>query len=248
LTEIPKTGVSDKDLGNHPWELYNLNEDYSQAHNLADKYPEKLKELQQVFEAEAERNHALPILPGYETYPVGQAGGQKVFTYRAGVERLQPRIAPNLAGHTYTITADVDVPTDGADGVIVAQGGRYGGISLFVKDHRVVYEVNAYGHSSRQLVASEALQPGRAHIVLNLTPNDSAKRDEVPFGPRQPVSATGQLSVNGRAQGEVQFANVNLSYSETLDVGSDLGTPVSNEYKSPGRFTGTIDKVAIEIK
>jgi hypothetical protein len=56
------------------------------------------------------------------------------------------------------------------------------------------------------------------------------------------------LSVNGRAQGEVQFANVNLSYSETLDVGSDLGTPVSNEYKSPGRFTGTIDKVAIEIK
>jgi arylsulfatase len=248
LTGIPRTGVSDKDLGNHPWELYNLNEDYSQAHNLADKYPEKLKELQQVFEAEAERNHALPILPGYETYPVGQPGGQKVFTYREGVERLQPRIAPNLAGHAYTITADVDVPADGADGVIVAQGGRYGGISLFVKDRRVVYEVNAYGHRSGQLVASEPLQPGKAHIVVNLTPNDPAKKDDVPFGPRQPIPATGQMSINGHAQGEAQFANVNLSYSETLDVGSDLGSPVSPEYKSPNRFAGTIDKVAIEIK
>jgi len=139
------------------------------------------------------------------------------------------------------------VPADGADGVIIAQGGRYGGVSLFVKDHRVVYEVNAYGHRSGKLIASEALQPGKAHIVVNLNPNDPAKKDDVPFGPRQSRPATAQLSINGHPQGQAQFANVNLSYSETLDIGSDLGTPVSPDYKSPYPFAGRIDTVRIEL-
>lgn len=239
---------NDTDIDIHPWELYNLNDDYSQAHNLADKYPEKLKELQRVFQTEAARNQAYPILPAYETYPVGQAAGQKIFTYRSGVERLQPRVAPALVGHAYTITADVDVPADGADGVIVAQGGRYGGISLFVKNQRVVYEINAFGHRSGQLVASTPLQPGKAHIVLNLTPNESGTSNPVPFGPLNPVSAVGQLSVNGEPEGETQFTNVHVAFNETLDIGSDLGSPVSPDYKSPNRFTGKIDKVTIEIK
>ena len=240
--------ASDRDLGNHPWELYNLNDDYSQAHNLAGTNPEKLKELQQVFESEAARNQAEPIIPTRKDYPIGQAGGQKVFTYREGVERLQPRIAPNLAGRAYTITADVNVPSGGADGVIVAQGSRYGGITLFVKDHRVVYEVNAYGHRSGQLVAPEPLQPGKAHIVLNLTPNSPDDTTSVPFTSRQPLAAKGALSINGKAVGEAQFTNVNLSFSETLDIGSDFGSPVSLEYKSPYRFTGKIDTVKIELK
>jgi arylsulfatase len=244
----PGTPISDKVLGNHPWELYNLNDDYSQAHNLADANPEKLKELQQVFEAEAARNQAVPILPRNENYPSGQAAGQKIFTYREGVERLVPRIAPSLGGHAYTIDADIDVPASGADGVIIAQGGRYGGLTLFVKDHRVVYEINAFGHRSGQLVASEPLQPGKAHIDLKLTPNESDNKEAAPSGPRHLASATGQLSINGKPEGEAQFTNVNLGSSETLDVGSDLGSPVSPDYKSPNRFTGKIDKVTIEIK
>jgi hypothetical protein len=82
---------------------------------------------------------------------------------------------------------------------------------------------------------------------VNLTPNELAKKDDVPFGPRQAMPATGQLSINGRAQGEAQFANVNLSYGETLDVGSDLGSPVCPDYKSPFQFTGKIDTVRIEL-
>ena len=245
---IPRTGASDKDLGNHPWELYNLNDDYSQAHDLAAKNPEKLKELQQVFESEAARNQAYPVIPLLEVYPIRQAGGQKVFTYREGVERLQPAVAPQLGGRSYTITADVDVPANGGDGVILAQGGQYGGISLFVKDRRVVYEINAYGNPSGKLIASDELKPGKAHIVLNLTPNNASPQSGIPFGARQPVSAVGQLTINGQPQGKAQFANVNLAFAETLDVGSDLGTPVSPDYKSPDRFTGKIDKVIIEIK
>jgi len=164
------------------------------------------------------------------------------------VERLQPAVAPQLGGRSYTITADVDVPANGGDGVILAQGGQYGGISLFVKDRRVVYEINAYGNPSGKLIASDELKPGKAHIVLNLTPNNASPQSGIPFGARQPVSAVGQLTINGQPQGKAQFANVNLAFAETLDVGSDLGTPVSPDYKSPDRFTGKIDKVIIEIK
>ena len=247
-TGIPRTGLSDKDLGNHPWELYNLNEDYSQAHDLAARNPEKLKELQQVFESEAARNQAYPIIPLLEVYPIRQAAGQKVFTYREGVERLQPAVAPQLGGRSYTITADVDVPASGGDGVILAQGGRYGGISLFIKDRRVVYEINAYGNRSGKLIASNPLKPGKAHIVLSLTPSNGDQKEPVPFGARQPVLAVGQLTINGQPQGKAQFANVNLAFAETLDVGSDLGTPVSPDYKTPNRFPGEIDKVTIELK
>jgi arylsulfatase len=240
---------SDKDLDIHPWELYNLNDDYSQAHNLADKYPEKLKELQQVFVEEATRNHAYPLLPARNGYPVGQAKGQTLFTYRSGVDRLPGRIAPTLSGRAYTITADVDIPASGGDGVILAQGGNQGGISLFVKDQHVVYEVNAYGNRSGQLVSTEPIKPGRAHIVLKLIPNadDLAKTDASPYSLRHPISAVAQLTVNGTPEGEAQFKNVNATASETLDVGSDLGSSVSPDYKSPNRFTGKIDTVKIQL-
>ena len=246
---LPLAGVKDEDINTHPWELYNLNDDYSQAHNLADKYPERLKEMQQAFADEAARNQAYPILPAREPFPRAQAAGQKVFTFRSGVNRIQPAVAPQLGGLAYTITADIDVPADGGDGVIIAQGGRYGGLSLYIKERRVTYEVNAYGNRAGQLVASDPLEPGKAHIVLSLTPGTNTQaKQPVPFSPRPPLAAVGQLSVNGKPEGEAQFANVNTGTSETLDIGSDLGSPVSPDYQTPNRFTGEIDKVTIEIK
>jgi arylsulfatase A-like enzyme len=249
-----RTGIpngTDKDIDIHPWELYHLDEDYSQAHNLADKYPEKLKELQEVFDEEATRNQAYPILPTFAPYPVGQAKGQKVFTYRSGVERLPARVSPNLAGRTYTISADVEVPAEGiANGVIVAQGGIQGGLSLFVKDNRVFYEVTAFTNRSGQLVASEPLAPGPAHIQLTVTPSpgEEQSKEALPYGPRKPIPGDAQLTVNGQPEGQAHFANINVVAGETLDIGSDLGSPVSSEYKSPNRFTGKIDLVTIELK
>jgi arylsulfatase A-like enzyme len=131
------SGATDKDLDAHPWELYNLNEDFSQAHNLADKHPEKLKELVKVFDEEATRNHAYPILPARSSPLDAKQKDKTVFTYRAGVERLPLRYAPGLYGHSYTIDADVIVPPDGAEGVIVAEGGELSGLSLYVKSSRV---------------------------------------------------------------------------------------------------------------
>lgn len=232
-----------------PWELYNLNDDYSQAHNLADKYPEKLKELQKTFDEEAARNHAYPILPGRTPYPSGPAAGQTLFTYRSGVDRLNSLTAPSLTRRPYTISADVEIPVgEKVNGVILAQGGELGGVSLFVKDNVVYYEINAFTNRSGQLVATEPLRPGRSHIEVTVTPEGAAGNTDNPIQPPKPAPGDAVLKVNGQAAGQAHFANVNVSASETLDIGSDLGSPVSSEYKSPNRFTGIIDLVTVELK
>ena len=147
-----------------PWELYNLNEDFSQAHDLASKYPEKLKELQKVFNSEAERNHAYPIFPERSSPLDAKLKDKKVFIYRSGVERIPLRYAPGLYGHAYTIDAAVEVPSDGAEGVIVAEGGILGGFSLFVKDSHLYYEVNVANDHSEQLVSKTPIHSGVLHI------------------------------------------------------------------------------------
>ncbi|MFZ1084486.1 MAG: arylsulfatase [Terracidiphilus sp.] len=232
-----------------PWELYNLNDDFSQAHNLADKYPEKLKELIKVFDEEATRNNAYPILPGRQLNPVSPAASQTVFTYRSGVDRLNANAAPALSGRPYTISADVEVPvSEKANGVILAQGGELGGVSLFVKDNVVYYEINAYANRSGQLVASEPLKPGKSHLELAVTPSAANGAADIAFTSRRASEGDAVLKVNGQAAGQAHFANVNVSPGETLDIGSDLGSPVSSEYKSPNRFTGKIDLVTVELK
>ena len=246
------SGATDKDIDAHPWELYNLYDDFSQAHNLADKHPEKLKELLKVFDEEATRNHAYPILPARSSPLDTKLKDKTVFTYRAGVERLPLRYAPGFYGHSYIIDADVIVPSDGAEGVIVAEGGELGGLSLYVKNNRVYYEVNVANDHSDQLIASRTLRPGLQHIQLNVTPDPEALAKPPVAGPpsftaRGPVSGEVKLSINGAPAGKSRFSSVYGS-GETLDVGSDLGSPVSLEYKSPYRFTGKIDTVTIELK
>ena len=246
------SGATDKDIDAHPWELYNLNDDFSQAHNLAGKDPEKLKELLKVFDEEATRNHAYPILPARSSPLDTKLKDKTVFTYRACVERLPLRYAPGFYGHSYTIDANVIIPPDGAEGVIVAEGGELGGLSLYVKNNRVYYEVNVANDHSDQLIASRTLRPGLQHIQLDVTPDPEALAKTPAAGPpsftaRGPVSGEVKLSINGATAGDSRFSSVYAS-GETLDVGSDLGSPVSLEYKSPYRFTGKIDTVTIELK
>jgi arylsulfatase A-like enzyme len=236
----------------HPWELYNLNDDYSQADDLAAKNPEKLKEMQQLFDQEARRNQVYPLVPPYGLLPSAQVKGKTKFVYRDGVERLTNRIAPIVADHAYTITADIEIPPRGANGVIVAQGSRYGGFTLFVKDQRVVYEINAFANRSGRIVATDPLQPGKFHIVVELAPDGTAAKDPkpaaAPLVSREPRPGSAKLTINGRPEGEGRFLNVNGSSNETLDIGADLGSPVSPDYESPNRFSGKIDQVTIELK
>jgi hypothetical protein len=144
----------------------------------------------------------------------------------------------------------VDLPAGAGEGVIFAQGSRYGGFTLFIKDRHVIYEVNAYGKRAGRIVSSDALPDGVAHIALEVIPDPApaGAGNVTAFGPRGVRSGKVSLTVNGKQQQEV-FANlIGASGTETLDVGSDLGSAVSKDYTSPNRFTGKIEKVQLELK
>jgi arylsulfatase len=227
----------------NPWELYNLREDYSQAHNLAAEYPEKLKELQALFIEEAKRNQVFPLLPPFASQP-SPSSSRVIFIYREGVERLTGNVAPHLAGRRHRIVAEISLPEHGGNGVIIAQGSRFVGFTLFVKDRHVFYEVTANGRRAGRIVSAERLPAGVNHIELEVIPDPlPAGRDPAGVRPGKVL-----LNVNGKQQQE-QFSNVMGTMGwETLDIGSDLGSAVSSEYTSPNRFTGTIRSVQVELK
>jgi arylsulfatase len=228
-------------VNRNPWELYNLNTDYSQAHNLAAQYPGKLEEMIQLFDTEAKENQVYPLLPRRVPLP-SPAGNRTVFVYRSGVSRIPTWVAPEIVGRPHVITADIEVGSSPAHGVIIAQGDRYGGFTLFVKNGHVIYEVNSYGNRSGQLISSDVLKRGSAHIVLTVTPDMGRKTAAL-----RPGMAT--LRINGSEEGEKVFPNlIGKGARETLDIGCDLGSPVSPSYVSPDRFNGTIDQVKVELQ
>ena len=180
--------------------------------------------------------------------------------------RLTSWVAPVVAVRAYSITADVDNPANGANGVIIAQGGRYDGFTLFVKDNRVVCEINSFGSRSGQIAGSEPLSAGRAHIVVDLVPDRGTMSSNSqpatycniclihPGSSSEPFPGNGSPQTNGKPEGTGRFANVNandtdtLDVNETLNIGSDLGSAVGPDYQSPNLFTGRIEVVSIQLK
>jgi arylsulfatase len=228
-----------------PWELYNLDQDFSQARDLSGQNPQKLEELKMLFDAEARRNNVYPLEPGPTAQPSVTAGRTR-FVYHEGDRLIPPAAAPRLAGRAHRITAEVVIPNSGAgaEGVIVAQGGRQGGYTLYLKDGRVMYETNAYGNLSGSLVSSAgALAPGKAKIVVEVTPAESGQGGQGGF--RRSFPMTARLFVNGKMIGELKLRMA--AGSDTLDIGSDLVSPVSPKYASPFAFTGKIEYVTIDL-
>jgi arylsulfatase len=250
FNHLPWTGPSDAPAlppDQRPWELYNLDQDYSQAHNLAAQNPRKLDELKKLFDAEARRNNVYPLEPARTVQP-SLATGRTHFVYHEGDRRIPPASAPRLAGRAHRIAAEVTIPASGAEGVIVAQGGRQGGFTLYVKNGRVTYETSSFGHMSGSLVSSEPLGAGRASIVLEVTPAGRAGQGgQLNFAARAPIPVTARLLVNGKPAGEARIAAFGGA-GDTLDIGSDLVSPVSTKYASPFAFTGKIDAVMIDLR
>jgi arylsulfatase len=225
------------DPNNNKWELYDLTSDYSQAHDLADKYPDKLKELVATFDAEARRNNVYPLVPFSLVQP-SPVAGRKDFTYREGVDRLPANATPELGGVSHRIVANVVIPESGGEGVILADGGTYGGYTLYVKNGHAVYEANTFGRTHQRIVSTDALPTGKVEIAFDYVVDPTAhKADGLSNLVAPTVSAgTGTLSVNGKAEGSVyfqQFGGFRSSIQETLDVDKDLGSSVSADYKGP---------------
>ncbi|MFT9251533.1 MAG: arylsulfatase [Acetobacter okinawensis] len=238
----------------HNWELYKLDDDYSQATNLAERYPEKLKELQALFNKEARRNQVDPLRPGIAgLYPVGAASGQKVFTYRSGTSRIDQWHAPHLSGGHYTLEADVDVPTQGGEGVIFADGGLNGGVTLFAQNHHLVYQANSNGYTVGKIRSNSPLNAGKHHIVVSVEPaNTATSGAPTPHAKNlgwltshKPTPGNVTITLDGKASNTVHFANVAVQTSETLDIGQDLGSAVSTDYTAPAAFSGTVEKLVV---
>jgi arylsulfatase len=230
------------------WELYNTNDDFSQSQDLAAKYPDKLQELQRLFLAEAEKYNVLPLddrrverfVPTLAGRPSLMWGRTSVTLY-PGMTAMLENATLDIKNRSHTITAEIEIPQETAQGVIIAQGGRFAGWSLYVKDGKLKYCYNWLDRERYTLESKDPLATGKVTVKFEFNYD----------GGGVGKSGTGQLFVNGRkvAEGRIdRTVPFIFSGDETEDVGEDLGTPVSEDYKEgDNKFTGTIDKVTIAV-
>jgi arylsulfatase len=236
-------------LAEDVWELYNVNEDFSESTDLAASNPAKLKELQDLFMKEAEKYRVLPIddrtIERFDATIAGRPdlmGGRKSLTVYEGMTGMAENAFINVKNQSATITADVDIPAGAANGVILCQGGRFGGWSLYVKDGKPAYTYNFVGLQEYTTNSSERLALGKSTIKLEFAYDGNGRGK----------GATTTLSINGKTvgSGRVEHTNANVfSADDAADVGVDEGTNVSSAYKQHGNaFTGKIEKVKVDVK
>ncbi|HWR69272.1 MAG TPA: arylsulfatase, partial [Desulfomonilia bacterium] len=231
-------------INGYQWELYNVDNDFSEAENLADKYPDKLHDLQLLFYAEAARYNVLPLDDsGTErmdpSIRPSLSLGRTEFTYTGPVKRIHEATAPNIRNKSFRITAEVVLPKGGEQGVLVTQGGLSGGFTLAFEKGKPVFYYNMANVAHYSVAAKQALKPGRHTVVFEF----------IYDGGGLGKGGTGTLSVDGKqaAQGRIEkTVPFRFSLDETFDVGEDTGTPVDLAYDVPFKFTGTIDRLVIE--
>ena len=235
-------------LENDKWELYDTPNDFSLTNDLSAANPAKLKEMQDLFLEEAVTNHVLPIddrtierlNPALAGRPDLMAGRTSL-TVHEGMVGMPENVFINVKNRSLTITADVTIPDGGAAGTIIAQGGRFGGWSLYLKDHKPVYTYNFLGLQRFTIAGAQPVAAGKATIAFDFAYD----------GGKPGAGGTGRLSINGAqvAQGRIERTQCcAFSADEGADVGLKEGTPVSEDYQVPFKFTGRIERVTIEVK
>jgi arylsulfatase len=232
-------------LDDDVWELYDLTTDWSQAHDLAAQYPDKLKELQRLWLIEAVKYNVLPLDDRrIERFNSDLAGRPQLISgdtqlIFGSMSRLTENSVLNLKNKSHTVTAEIEVPEGGADGVIVSQGGAFAGWSLYLFNGKPKYCHNLAGLHRYYAEATEAV-PGGTHQV----------RMEFSYdGGGLAKGGTATLFIDGKEVGSGRIgATVPMIYSadETLDVGLDTGTPVSEDYKAEVRFSGKVNWVELQ--
>jgi len=227
-------GNFDQDI----WELYNLSADVSESQNLASEYPETLKDLQERWWAEGGKYNVLPLDDrAGARYASIQKMGTFTYTYKPGVEKIMEPDIPDTKNSSYTITAYVDIPESGAKGVLFSIGGRFAGLSLYVQDRHLVYDYNFLGLKHYIITSKDEVAPGQSTMSFT-------------FEKTGPYKGEGTLFINGKSEGTVSMPKVvpnRYSFEEGLEVGKDPQTPVADNYASPFLFTGTLEKVVMEV-
>ena len=232
---------------NDVWELYNINEDFSESNNLADQHPDKLEELKSRWEELAWENNVYPLYDDMVMRISKQQdnlfGDRKEFVYYyPGAQRIAEKASAPVKGKSHSIETTLNL-TGKEEGVIVACGGFTGGYTLFIKDNKAYFDYNYY-NGLYYTLESPKLGTGEVHVKFDFVEKGSPRRG-IPGG-------VGSLHINGEKVSETTFEEMHIStfsLSETFDVGIDAGTPVSNKYsmKNHFPFTGELDKVIVKL-
>lgn len=251
LHRAPWEAVNMPPLETDIWDLYNVHEDFSLANNLAEEYPEKLAELQALFMSEAQKYHVLPIddrvivrmNPAIAGRP-DLLGDRTSLTLYDGMDGMLENTFMNVKNRSKTITAEVVIPEGGANGVILTQGGRFGGWSLYMAGGKPIYTYNFLGLERFTVASNSVIPAGAATIVLDFAYDGG--------GLGKGGNAT--LSVDGKtvAEGRIERTQpLIFSADETADVGLDNQTPVAEGIgigRDETRFTGKIHKITLDVK
>ena len=226
------------------WELYNVNEDFSQANNLAAKNPEKLEELKKKFMDEAVKYNVLPIddrtIERFDAKIAGRPdlmNGKTKLTLYEGAKGIPENAFINLKNASLAITADVEVPAN-ANGVIICQGGDFGGWSFYMKDGMPTYFYNWVGLEMYSVSSSQKVTPGKHTIKVDFA-----------YEGGRGGGGLATISLDGNKIGEGKIAKTNsntFGIDESADVGTDENTPVNPAYAKKEKFTGKIHKVTVE--
>lgn len=237
----------DGSIDDDRWELYNLTEDFSQANDVADRYPEKLRELRQLFDDEARRTNIYPIR-NFESPPKlpVRADHPSEYIFYPGLPRLSATAAPHFYAGSHTISAEVVIPKENAGGVLLSYGSRMGGFALYAKEGRLVYEAND-GSRRTAVKSSTPLAAGKATITAEFI------RDPVQAGAQPDVAAgTVRLYVDRQKvaeQGNVRQATSFVALDAgTFGIGRAYGSPISDEIRPPFSFNGVLERVSVTLK
>jgi arylsulfatase len=230
------------------WELYNINEDWTQANDLAAKMPDKLRDLQQMFTLEATKYQVFPLddtrLARFISHKPSYSADRTNFTYTGELSNVpfpETGSAPSLLNRSYTITAEIEIPQGGAEGMLVTDGGRFAGYGFYLLKGRPVFTWNLVALERVKWQGKDALAPGKHTLEFDW------KYD----GPGLGKGGTGTLKVDGNVVESHPMPRtlpITLMWDETFNVGLDTGTPVDDQdYQVPFKFTGKINKLNVRL-
>ena len=251
IVNPPKENVLD-----YPWELYDLTKDWTQYEDVAAKNPAKLKELQDMFWVEAKKYQVLPLDASVQTRIItprpSLTAGRSVFTWTRPLTGTPNGDAPSLLNSSYNFKAEVEIPQGGAEGMLITQGGRFGGYGFYILNNKPVFLWNLVDLKRIKWEGADPLTPGKHTLEFDFK-YAGLGAATLAFG--SPVGlgqgGTGELKVDGKTVASQKMEHTIpfiLQWDESLDIGSDTGTPVNDaDYQVPFTFTGKIDKITLTI-
>jgi arylsulfatase len=251
------TGPVNQDpFNNATWELYDLSKDWTQTEDVAAKHPEKVKELREIFRKEAEKYQVLPldasVAPRIVAPRPNITAGRNEFVYTRPMTGLPQGDSPLLLNTSYTITADIEVPAGGAEGMILTSGGRFAGYGFYLLKGKPVFLWNLVDLKRVRWEGPEVLTPGKHTLEFDFK-YDGLGAGTLAFNNMSGIgrSGTGVLKVDGKEVARQKMERtlpLILQWDESFDIGADTGTPVDDkDYQVPFKLTAKLNKLTLKL-